>query len=70
MRVATIMLFTCILDEEIGGKIGMEKFVHMKECKELNVAFALDEGIHFTNLNFILEEVAHFDTLKEPEMFT
>ena len=31
-------------DEEIGGHLGMEKFVHMKEFKNLNVGLALDEG--------------------------
>jgi len=31
-------------DEEIGGLLGMKKFVQMQEFKKLNVGFALDEG--------------------------
>ena len=32
------------LDEEIGGRQGMKKFVQHKEFTKLNVGFALDEG--------------------------
>lgn len=32
-------------DEEIGGHLGMEKFVQTEDFKKLNVGFALDEGI-------------------------
>lgn len=32
------------IDEEIGGKLGMAKFVQHEEFKKLNVGFALDEG--------------------------
>ncbi|XP_018568185.1 aminoacylase-1 isoform X1 [Anoplophora glabripennis] len=32
-------------DEEIGGVEGMRKFVHTNEFRDLNVAFALDEGM-------------------------
>ncbi|XP_015115331.1 aminoacylase-1 [Diachasma alloeum] len=31
-------------DEEIGGVLGMKKFVHTDDFKALNVGFALDEG--------------------------
>ena len=36
---------TYVSEEEIGGKLGMEDFVHTKEFKELNCAFAIDEGL-------------------------
>ncbi|XP_078595531.1 aminoacylase-1-like [Branchiostoma floridae x Branchiostoma japonicum] len=32
-------------DEEIGGKLGMMKFIEHPEFQALNVAFALDEGL-------------------------
>ncbi|GAB0091333.1 aminoacylase-1 [Sergentomyia squamirostris] len=32
-------------DEEVGGNLGMEKFVLSKEFKALNIGFSLDEGI-------------------------
>lgn len=32
-------------DEEVGGYLGMEKFVKTNEFKALNVGFSLDEGI-------------------------
>ncbi|KAL5278507.1 ACY1.2 family protein [Megaselia abdita] len=32
-------------DEEIGGKLGMEKFIPTTDFKFLNVGFSLDEGI-------------------------
>ncbi|GAB0091331.1 hypothetical protein DMENIID0001_061620 [Sergentomyia squamirostris] len=32
-------------DEEVGGKLGMYKFVHTDDFKALNVGFSLDEGI-------------------------
>ncbi|XP_076756605.1 aminoacylase-1 [Xylocopa sonorina] len=32
-------------DEEIGGHLGMEDFVHTKEFQALNIGFALDEGM-------------------------
>lgn len=41
------MLQACsISDEEIGGKEGMEKFVGQQAFKDLNVGFALDEGMN------------------------
>ncbi|XP_056000913.1 aminoacylase-1-like isoform X2 [Ostrea edulis] len=36
---------TWMPDEEIGGKLGMAKFVQHEEFKKLNVGFALDEGL-------------------------
>lgn len=41
-------------DEEIGGVDGMQKFVHMKEFRDLNVGFALDEGMASKADHFIL----------------
>jgi len=32
-------------DEEIGGTEGMEMFVHTEEFRNLNIGFALDEGL-------------------------
>ena len=32
-------------EEELGGMDGMRLFVHTEHFKELNLAFALDEGI-------------------------
>lgn len=32
-------------DEEIGGVLGMEDFVHTNDFKALNIGFALDEGV-------------------------
>ncbi|KAH8548841.1 hypothetical protein BGW37DRAFT_505277 [Umbelopsis sp. PMI_123] len=34
-----------VADEEIGGQLGMKLLVKMQEFKDLNVGFALDEGI-------------------------
>jgi hypothetical protein len=34
-----------VSDEEIGGKDGMAKFVNTSDFLELNVGFALDEGM-------------------------
>nr|XP_021201319.2 aminoacylase-1 [Helicoverpa armigera] len=48
-------LHVCFVpDEEIGGHDGMEKFVHTKDFKDLNVAFALDEGMASPNQDFVL----------------
>ena len=41
-------------DEEIGGVMGMQKFVDTDHFKKLNVAFALDEGIANPTENFSL----------------
>lgn len=37
-----------LTDEEIGGELGMEKFVKTEEFKKMNVACAIDEGIRQT----------------------
>ena len=34
-----------IADEEVGGHDGMAKYVLSKEFKDLNIGFALDEGL-------------------------
>ncbi|XP_026733006.1 aminoacylase-1-like [Trichoplusia ni] len=48
-------LHVCFVpDEEIGGHDGMEKFVLHKDFKDLNVGFALDEGMASPNKDFIL----------------
>jgi aminoacylase len=41
-------------DEEIGGTDGMEKFVKTQDFKNLNVGFALDEGMASPNDEFLL----------------
>ncbi|GBP20440.1 Aminoacylase-1 [Eumeta japonica] len=40
--------------EEIGGQDGMAKFVHTDAFKNLNIGFALDEGIASPNNEFIV----------------
>ncbi|KAL5278508.1 ACY1.2 family protein [Megaselia abdita] len=35
---------TFVPDEEIGGKFGMQAFVHTTAFKDLNIGFAIDEG--------------------------
>ncbi|XP_014782659.1 aminoacylase-1 isoform X1 [Octopus bimaculoides] len=44
---------TFMPDEEVGGKLGMQLFIKREEFKQMNIAFALDEGLanpteHFT----------------------
>ncbi|XP_017876003.1 aminoacylase-1-like [Ceratina calcarata] len=41
-------------DEEIGGILGMKEFVHTKEFKDLNVGFAMDEGVASPDETFFL----------------
>jgi len=36
---------TFVPEEEVGGHTGMKLFVKMEEFKQLNIAFALDEGV-------------------------
>ena len=40
-----IITYSFIADEEVGGHDGMEKYVVSKEFKDLNIGFALDEGL-------------------------
>lgn len=42
--IAMLPFLVLYLDEEIGGKLGMAKFVQHEEFKKLNVGFGLDEG--------------------------
>ena len=37
--------FSFIADEELGGHDGMAKYCVSKEFKDLNIGFALDEGL-------------------------
>jgi len=39
------ILYSVIADEEIGGHKGMVMFIKTPEFKNLNVGFALDEGL-------------------------
>lgn len=41
-------------EEEVGGKTGMGTFVKMKGYKDLNVGFALDEGMASPDEEFLL----------------
>lgn len=43
-NIAMLPFHVWYLDEEIGGKLGMAKFVQHEEFKNLNVGFGLDEG--------------------------
>jgi aminoacylase len=38
-------MFSLIIDEEIGGILGMALFVKTEAFKNLNIGFALDEGL-------------------------
>lgn len=41
-------------DEEIGGGTGMAEFVKTPDFKNLNVGFALDEGIASPDEDFLI----------------
>lgn len=41
-------------DEEIGGVLGMEDFVHTKDFQALNIGFALDEGVASPEESFFM----------------
>ena len=43
------MIDQSLPDEEIGGHDGMEKFVRTERFQQLNVGFALDEGLASEN---------------------
>ena len=45
IRLKRTIHITFVPDEETGGKLGMAEFVHTKEFRDLNCAFAIDEGI-------------------------
>lgn len=40
---------SCVPDEEIGGRDGMEKFCNTDDFRALNIGFAMDEGIPSSN---------------------
>ena len=44
-RVKRTIHISFVPDEEIGGVLGMRKFVHTDDFRKLNVGFALDEGV-------------------------
>jgi aminoacylase len=54
LKLKRTLYITWVPDEEIGGKDGMEMFVHSKEFKDLNAGFALDEGLANENNAFKL----------------
>ena len=41
----TLVFYSFIADEELGGHEGMELYVVSKEFKDLNIGLALDEGL-------------------------
>lgn len=41
-------------DEEIGGVLAMQDFVHTNDFKSLNIGFALDEGVASPTNDFFL----------------
>ena len=45
VKINRTVYLTFIPDEEIGGALGMAKFVQRDEFKEMNVACAIDEGL-------------------------
>ncbi|XP_066992674.2 aminoacylase-1A [Anabrus simplex] len=54
IRLHRTVHISFVPDEEIGGKEGMKKFVHTSEFMELNVGFALDEGMANPTEEFLL----------------
>lgn len=44
-RLKRTVHVTFVPDEEIGGFLGMKKFIDTEDFKKLNVGFALDEGL-------------------------
>ena len=45
LRVVAQVHIMFVPEEELGGMDGMRLFVHTDHFKELNLGFALDEGI-------------------------
>lgn len=45
VKINRTVYLTFVPDEEIGGELGMAKFVLRDEFKEMNVACAIDEGL-------------------------
>ena len=45
IKVQTTITEAVFSDEEIGGAEGMKMFVHQQPFKDLNIAFAMDEGM-------------------------
>lgn len=43
-----------VIDEEIGGLEGMKEFVQTKDFQNLNVGFALDEGMASPDNSYVL----------------
>ena len=41
----SLIIFSFIADEELGGHDGMKQYVVSKEFKKLNIGLALDEGL-------------------------
>ena len=44
-KIYTLVFYSFIADEELGGHEGMELYVVSKEFKDLNIGLALDEGL-------------------------
>lgn len=53
IHIICFFLFSFV-DEEIGGMEGMNEFVKLNKFKNLNVGFALDEGMASPNDEFAL----------------
>ncbi|GLH01980.1 Aminoacylase-1 [Gryllus bimaculatus] len=54
VRLRRTVHISFVPDEEIGGKDGMKKFVHTSDFLELNVGFAMDEGMASPTDEFVL----------------
>ncbi|XP_033222120.1 aminoacylase-1-like isoform X2 [Belonocnema kinseyi] len=54
IRLKRTIHISFVPDEEIGGKDGMEAFVATQDFKNLDIGFALDEGIPYPTESFIL----------------
>ena len=54
IRLKRTIHISFVPEEEIGGSPGMKEFSKLQDFKNLNVGFALDEGIASPNNNFLV----------------
>lgn len=54
VRLRRTVHISFVPDEERGGVLGMKDFVKTEDFKNLNVGFALDEGMASPNNNFLM----------------
>ncbi|XP_043474394.1 aminoacylase-1-like [Leptopilina heterotoma] len=54
IRLKRTVHISFVPDEERGGRLGMKDFIKTQDFKNLNVGFALDEGMASPNDNFLI----------------